>query len=73
MFGRKMAQASINITCDCGAKMTVTPPKTIQEMPKELRYFDLNCCYCQGYIGTFGWSLSPDIPSTNEKALIFID
>lgn len=72
MFGRKMAQASINITCECGAKMTVTPPKDIQTMKKELRIFDLNCCYCQVQLGTFGWSLVPDEP-TDDKQMVFID
>lgn len=73
MFGRKMVQASINVTCNCGAKMTVTPPLSIQDMPKELRYFDLNCCYCQGYVGTFGWSLLPGEPDSSEKQMGFID
>lgn len=45
---------SINVQCDCGAKMSVTPPKEIQEMPEHLRYFELNCCYCQTLIGSFG-------------------
>jgi hypothetical protein len=48
-----MKQVSINIACDCGAKMIVTPPKDIHTMRKDLRYFDLNCCYCESLIGTF--------------------
>lgn len=37
--------------------MIVTPPKDIQEMKKEFRHFDLNCCYCEGLIGKFYFDL----------------
>lgn len=53
-----MTQVSINVTCDCGAKMTVTPPSEIQRLPKELRTFELNCCYCQGLIGSFAVAIN---------------
>lgn len=37
--------------------MTVTPPGDIQTLKKELRYFELNCCYCQALIGNFNFEL----------------
>jgi len=46
-------QVSLSIVCDCGTKSVITPPASIQESPKDLRKFDLHCCYCQGFIGNF--------------------
>lgn len=53
-------QVSINITCDCGAKMTITPPKVIQSMKIQNKHFELNCCYCQGLVGKFYFDLEKE-------------
>ena len=52
------ASVSINVHCDCGTKFVVTPPKEIQLMEKEFRYFTLNCPYCEIEIGKFHFQLN---------------
>jgi len=51
-------QVSLNVNCVCGAKMAITPPKEIQQSPEELRYFDINCGYCERLIGKFSFALN---------------
>lgn len=48
-----MAGVSLNVKCECGSEFTFTPPKEIQELKEELRYFELHCPYCCVKIGDF--------------------
>ncbi|WP_179087470.1 hypothetical protein [Paenibacillus odorifer] len=57
-------QVSINVICECGAKMTVTPPAAIHKSQKK---FDMNCWYCEGLIGSFAVNIGRSVEEGDNQ------
>ncbi|MGE7113976.1 hypothetical protein [Lysinibacillus sp. NPDC047702] len=52
-------KVSIQIECShCETKMVVTPPRVVQDFKD--KSFDLNCAYCEMFIGSFNIDLSTE-------------